>query len=132
MLLDGRNEKSTKHASPTAAATDYDADQDSLDDAGDMSFDSHIFDGGQSAARARYSFTKETEGELSVKSGEDLTVLDSSSSPDWYVSPFLVVRAHSNRCADSRSLPLVLGGNDRFLVANSRGERGLMPSSYLA
>lgn len=87
-MLDGRNEKNAKVAATMSATNhhlnyDADQDQDSLDDGGDTSYDSHIFEGGPSAARARYSFTKETEGELSVRSGEDLTILDSTSSPDW-------------------------------------------------
>lgn len=90
VLLDGRNEKNAKVAAATSGTNhhlnyDADHDQDSLndDEGADMSYDSHIFEGGPSAARARYSFTKETEGELSVRSGEDLTILDSTSSPDW-------------------------------------------------
>lgn len=54
-----------------------------------------------SAVRARYSFTAENSGELSVSAGEDLIVLE-ASDPNWW------------------------------LVASANGERGLLPSSYLA
>lgn len=53
------------------------------------------------AVRARFSFTAETPGELSVSAGEDLVILE-ASDPNWW------------------------------LVAAANGERGLLPSSYLA
>lgn len=57
VLLDGKGEKS---ASPDSAAY------------GGQQFD------GDSAARARFSFVGEHPGELSIKAGEDLLVLEAS------------------------------------------------------
>ncbi|KDE04470.1 hypothetical protein MVLG_05118 [Microbotryum lychnidis-dioicae p1A1 Lamole] len=109
VLLDSSHEKSR-----SAPATGHHSDDESLrggmaavGGAGALSYDSHGYDEtdepleADSTARARYSFTAEHPGELSVSAGEDLTVLE-NGDPNW------------------------------FLVANSTGQRGLMPASYLA
>ncbi|KAK4051361.1 hypothetical protein OIV83_002845 [Microbotryomycetes sp. JL201] len=118
VLLDGRNEKTvggTRNdgvnmfaAGAVTGGARSAHDGSDYGDEGDLSYDSHgdiseprHFEGEDSNARARYSFSAEHPGELSVKAGEDLIILE-GSDPEW------------------------------FLVANAKGERGLMPSSYLA
>ncbi|KAK4057194.1 hypothetical protein OIO90_001689 [Microbotryomycetes sp. JL221] len=126
VLLDGRNEKSvggarnggsnmfvgTSHGAGSDRASTHDGSEYDDDEQGEASYDSHnhpvsnsgganFGEGEESNARARYSFSAEHPGELSVKAGEDLIILE-GSDPEW------------------------------FLVANNKGERGLMPSSYLA
>lgn len=84
VLLDGKGEK--RASKPAEAHAD--ADQYSIDGAGafdgDESYDSHQYgdDGEVSASRARYSFTAEHPGELTIRSGEDLTILE-NSDPNW-------------------------------------------------
>ncbi|KAM0789265.1 hypothetical protein ACM66B_000107 [Microbotryomycetes sp. NB124-2] len=125
VLLDGRNEKTIGGARNdglnmvAVGASRRDSDRGSTHDGseygdeGNLSYDSHGEAGSTggdqryfeedepSNARARYSFSAEHPGELSVKAGEDLVILE-GSDPEW------------------------------FLVANAKGNRGLMPSSYLA
>ncbi|SCV69677.1 BQ2448_1071 [Microbotryum intermedium] len=108
VLLDSSHEKSRSAAAGTHSEDNSSGGGvEALAGAGALSYDSHGYDegdeplGADSTARARYSFTAEHPGELSVSAGEDLTVLE-NGDPNW------------------------------FLVANSSGQRGLMPASYLA
>lgn len=72
VLLDGKGEK---RVDPDSVATPLSFD-------GANSYDQHF--SGDAAARARFSFTGEHPGELSVRAGEDVTILDASDS-NWLV-----------------------------------------------
>lgn len=54
----------------------FDGDDDSF---GSGDYQDEI---GESQSRARYSFTAEHPGELTIKSGEDLTILE-NNDPNW-------------------------------------------------
>ncbi|KAK4702801.1 hypothetical protein P7C70_g3422, partial [Phenoliferia sp. Uapishka_3] len=106
VMLDGKG--NTKEAQEEKRIRDHDSiagpvsfDGEGEGEGGAMSWDSHGGPETGGVARARYSFTGEHVGELSVSAGEDLVILEASDA-NWY------------------------------LVANDRGQRGLMPASYLA
>lgn len=88
VLLDGKGEKRSKEAAAARNHSPQDGDQYSIDAAGafdpDESYDSHQYgdEDGEVQARARYSFTAEHPGELSVRSGEELTILE-NNDPNW-------------------------------------------------
>lgn len=85
VLLDGKGEKRSKSADTSpetdhyalGAAGAYDGDEDS--------FESQQYgDEEETQSRARYSFTAEHPGELTIKSGEELIILE-NSDPNWCV-----------------------------------------------
>ncbi|GAA5897776.1 Rax2p [Sporobolomyces salmoneus] len=96
VLLDPKGEKGMHHDhdSITGGGMDFDGAA--------MSYGSDYGDDGEpSTALARYSFSAENQGELSISANEQLSILE-ATDPNWW------------------------------MVANSAGQRGLVPQTYLA